>query len=53
MGLLDHIFRKVGLEGMVSKRRGAAYESGRSSRWVKVLNPNAPSVIRLLEEDWN
>jgi bifunctional non-homologous end joining protein LigD len=44
---------KLGLEGIVSKRRGSLYESGRSERWVKTINPNAPAVIRLLEEDWN
>jgi len=47
-----HICR-LGLEGMVSKRRGSLYESGRSQRWVKTINPNAPSYVRLLEEDWN
>jgi bifunctional non-homologous end joining protein LigD len=44
---------KLGLEGIVSKRRGAAYESGHSERWVKTINPNAPARTRLLEEDWN
>lgn len=44
---------KLGLEGIVSKRRGTAYESGRSDRWVKTINPNAPAVVRLLEEEWN
>ena len=44
---------KLGLEGIVSKRRGTAYESGRSDRWLKTINPNAPAVVRLLEEDWN
>jgi len=44
---------KLGLEGMVSKRRGSLYDSGRSQRWVKTINPNAPAVVRLLEEDWN
>jgi ATP-dependent DNA ligase len=43
----------MGLEGIVSKRRGTAYESGRSQRWLKALNPDAPSRTRLLEEDWN
>jgi ATP-dependent DNA ligase len=44
---------KLALEGIVSKRRGTAYESGRSDRWVKTINPNAPAVTRLLEEEWN
>jgi bifunctional non-homologous end joining protein LigD len=44
---------KLGYEGIVSKRRGSRYESGRSSHWLKVKNPNHPAVLRLLEEDWN
>jgi bifunctional non-homologous end joining protein LigD len=44
---------KLGLEGIVSKRRGSTYESGRSDRWLKTINPNAPSVVRLLDENWN
>src|SRR5262249_36443917 len=28
---------KLGLEGIVSKRRGMAYESGRSRRWLKTV----------------
>jgi bifunctional non-homologous end joining protein LigD len=44
---------KLGLEGIVSKRRGSRYESGRSSHWLKTKNPNHAAVLRLLEEDWN
>jgi bifunctional non-homologous end joining protein LigD len=44
---------KLGLEGIVSKRRGSRYESGRSSHWLKSKNPNHAAVTRLLEEDWN
>jgi len=44
---------QLGLEGIVSKRLGSKYESGRSSMWLKTINPNAPAVVRLLEEDWN
>src|SRR5262245_23530498 len=29
-----------GLEGIVSKRRGLHYSSGRSTHWVKAKNPN-------------
>jgi bifunctional non-homologous end joining protein LigD len=43
----------LGLEGIVSKRRGSRYESGRSRHWLKTKNPNHPAVLRLLEEDWN
>ena len=43
---------KLGCEGIVSKRRGSQYRSGRSAHWVKVKNPNAPAVNREAEEDW-
>ena len=43
---------KLGLEGIVSKRLGSTYSSGRSKYWVKVKNPNAPAVKREAEEDW-
>jgi bifunctional non-homologous end joining protein LigD len=33
---------KMGLEGIVSKRRDSRYRSGRSSDWIKSKNPNAP-----------
>ncbi len=42
----------LGCEGIVSKRRGSRYQSGRSPHWIKVKNPNAPAVKRELEEDW-
>ena len=43
---------KLGCEGIVSKRLGSTYRSGRSTHWVKVKNPNAPTVKREEEEDW-
>jgi bifunctional non-homologous end joining protein LigD len=43
---------KLGCEGIVSKRLGSPYRSGRSKHWVKVKNPKAPSVKREAEEDW-
>ena len=43
---------KLGCEGVVSKRLGSPYRSGRSAHWVKVKNPNAPAVRREAEEDW-
>jgi bifunctional non-homologous end joining protein LigD len=43
---------KLGCEGIVSKRLGSPYRSGRSTHWVKVKNPKAPSVKREAEEDW-
>jgi bifunctional non-homologous end joining protein LigD len=33
---------KLGLEGIVSKRRDSCYCSGRSADWIKSKNPNAP-----------
>jgi bifunctional non-homologous end joining protein LigD len=43
---------KLGLEGIVSKRRDSSYNSGRSPDWIKSKNPNAPAVKREAEEDW-
>jgi len=43
---------KMGLEGIVSKRLGSRYRSGRSPDWVKMKNPEAPAVRREAEDDW-
>jgi ATP-dependent DNA ligase len=43
---------KLGLEGIVSKRKDSAYRSGRSLDWIKSKNPNAPALKREAEEDW-
>jgi bifunctional non-homologous end joining protein LigD len=43
---------KLGLEGIVSKRRNSSYRSGRSPDWIKSKNPNAAAVKREAEEDW-
>ena len=43
---------RLGLEGIVSKRKGSRYQSGRSRDWVKAKNPEAPAITRLAEEDW-
>src|SRR6266498_2419265 len=43
---------KMGLEGIVSKRKDSAYRSGRSPDWLKMKNPDAPAVTREAEEDW-
>ena len=51
----DVIFRhacKLGCEGIVSKRLGSRYRSGRSPDWLKMKNPEAPAVKREAEEDW-
>src|SRR5262249_17586334 len=42
----------LGCEGIVSKRLGSPYRSGRSRHWVKSKNPAAPAVKREAEEDW-
>ncbi len=40
---------KMGLEGIVSKRKGRPYMSGPSSckHWIKVKNPKAPAMQRI------
>jgi bifunctional non-homologous end joining protein LigD len=43
----------LGCEGIVSKRLGSSYHSGRAGCWVKVKNPAAPAVTREAEEEWN
>ena len=43
---------KLGCEGIVSKRLGSLYRSGRSPHWLKIKNPAAPAVTREAEEDW-
>jgi bifunctional non-homologous end joining protein LigD len=45
----DIVFRhacKLGFEGIVSKRLGSPYVSGRSRHWIKSKNPAAPAVKR-------
>ena len=51
----ETVFRhacKMGLEGIVSKRKDSLYRSGRSPDWLKSKNPAAPAVRREAEEDW-
>ena len=51
----DVVFRhacKMGLEGIVSKRLGSRYRSGRTPDWLKFKNPDAPAVRREAEEEW-
>ena len=43
---------KLGLEGIVSKRKDSTYRSGRSPHWIKSKNPNAPAVKREAGEEW-
>jgi ATP-dependent DNA ligase len=50
----DHV--RTGLHargrGIVSKRKGSRYVSGRCDAWLKVKNPAAPAIRREAEEDW-
>jgi ATP-dependent DNA ligase len=45
-------YQQVRLEGIVSKRKGSLYRSGRSPDWLKMKNANAPAVKREEEEEW-
>jgi ATP-dependent DNA ligase len=42
----------MGLEGIVSKRLGSIYRSGKCKDWLKFENPHAPAVKREAEEEW-
>jgi bifunctional non-homologous end joining protein LigD len=51
----DILFRHacaMGIEGIVSKRKGSTYRSGRSRDWIKTKNPKAPAASRPQEEEW-
>jgi bifunctional non-homologous end joining protein LigD len=51
----DAVYRaacQLGREGILSKRLGSPYRSGRSPHWLKVKNPNAPAAKREAEGDW-
>jgi bifunctional non-homologous end joining protein LigD len=43
---------RLGLEGIVSKRKDSRYRSGRSPDWLKSKNPASAAVRREAEEDW-
>jgi bifunctional non-homologous end joining protein LigD len=43
---------KLGLEGIVSKRKDSSYRSGRSPHLIKSKNPACDAVTREAEEDW-
>ena len=50
----DTLFRHacaMGLEGIIAKRRDKPYRSCRSQDWIKVKNPDAPAVTRLIENN--
>jgi ATP-dependent DNA ligase len=40
---------RMGLEGLVSKRRDRPYQAGRSKHWVKVKNRSHPAMSRVME----
>ena len=42
----------LGCEGIVSKRLGSPYRSGRTDNWLKIKNPRAPAATREWEEEW-
>ena len=43
----------LGAEGIVSKRKGSPYRSGRTLDWIKVKNPHSPAAKRDAEGfDW-
>jgi len=43
---------KMGLEGIVSKRKDSTYRSGRSPDWLKSKNRASAAAKREAEEDW-
>ena len=52
----EMVFRhacKLGLEGIVSKRKDSPYRSGRCPDWLKMKNPACEAVRREAEEDWS
>ena len=49
--IYEHACR-FGCEGIVSKRLGSPYRSGRVDDWLKIKNPASPAVKRETEEDW-
>jgi bifunctional non-homologous end joining protein LigD len=39
---------RMGLEGLVSKRRDRPYQSGRSKHWIKMKNRKHPAMTRVV-----
>jgi ATP-dependent DNA ligase len=50
--ICENALCKMGLEGIVSKRKDSIYRSGRSLDWLKSKNPACEAVRREAEEDW-
>jgi bifunctional non-homologous end joining protein LigD len=40
---------RMGLEGLVSKRRDRPYQAGRSKHWIKVKNRSHPAMDRVMD----
>ena len=40
---------RMGLEGLVSKRRDRSYQAGRSKHWIKIKNRRHPAMTRVME----
>ena len=43
---------RMGLEGIVSKRRDKPYQAGRCKTWLKVKNPASAAARRIEEGSW-
>ena len=43
---------KMGLEGIVSKRRDRGYKAGPCKDWIKVKNPKSAAMTRAKDIDW-
>jgi bifunctional non-homologous end joining protein LigD len=44
---------RMGLEGIVSKRRDKPYQPGRSKTWLKIKNPASAAARRIKECTWD
>jgi bifunctional non-homologous end joining protein LigD len=47
-----HLFQaacRMGLEGLVSKRKDRPYRAGSSSHWIKIKNRKHPAMSRVME----
>jgi len=40
---------RMGLEGLVSKRRDRPYQAGRSKHWIKIKNRKHPAMDRVMD----
>jgi bifunctional non-homologous end joining protein LigD len=49
--IFEHVCR-MGLEGIVSKRRDSPYVSGRAKSWIKVRNPASAAMLPYEQGTW-